>query len=70
MSKSELYKKQETAQQTVNEPVAAYSSVSVNSIPEDALVQAAQFAIKEHGEGKCIPHSQIDRVIKERMRWK
>jgi hypothetical protein len=47
-----------------------YSSVSVNSIPEDALMQAAQFAVKEHSERKCIPHVQIGRVIKERMGWK
>jgi hypothetical protein len=74
MKKPKSYKEQNT-QQTVNEPIAEYSSVSmmedfVNSIPEDALMQAAQFAVKEHREGRCIPHSQIDSVIKERMGWK
>lgn len=42
----------------------------MNNIPEDALMQAAQFAVKEHSERKCILHVQIGRVIKERMGWK
>ena len=75
MSKSKPYKEQKNTKQKVGEPIAEYSSVSVmdnfvNSIPKDALEQAIQFAIKEHHEGRCTSHSQIDSVLKERMGWK
>jgi hypothetical protein len=75
MNKSRSYKEQQTTQQTVQEPIVEYFSGStmecfVDSIPQDAIIQAAEFAIKEHSEGKCIPHSQIDCMIKERMGWK
>lgn len=72
MDESKLYKEQESSQQTANESVMSYSSIAmvedfVNSIPQDALKLAVEFAVKEHREGKCIPSCQIDSIIKERM---
>ena len=74
MSKSKAYKKQEPAKQVAGEPMMEYSSVAmsdfVSSIPIDALSQAIDFAIEEHRRGGCIPHDQVDSIVKERMGWK
>ncbi|MGM9699700.1 MAG: hypothetical protein ACI3Y0_13825 [Prevotella sp.] len=37
---------------------STYDSYS-DVIPQDLLMEAAEFAIKEYREGKCIPHSQV-----------
>lgn len=75
MSKSKSYKKQNTEKQVVCEPVMDCYSVSamdnfMNSVPKDVLIQAIDFAIIECGTGHCIPHAQVDAIVKERMGWK
>lgn len=39
------------------------------NIPQDLLMEAAEFAIKEYREGKCIPHSQVIEEIKKERGW-
>lgn len=75
MSKSKPYRKQKAVKQVACEPVMEYCSFSVmdnfvNSIPRDVLTQAIDFAVKEHTNGRCISHNQIDEIVKERMGWK
>ena len=43
----------------------SYSDV----IPQDLLMEAAEFAIKEYREGKCISHSQVIEEIKKERGW-
>lgn len=75
MSKSKPYKKQNAEKQIVCEPAMDCYSTSamdnfINSIPKDVLAQAIDFAVKECGEGRCVPHTQVDAIVKERMGWK
>lgn len=75
MSKSKSYKKQHTEKQVVCEPAMDCYSASamdnlINSIPKDVLTQAIDFAIIECRTGLCIPHTQVDAIVKERMEWK
>lgn len=75
MNKLKPYKEETTDKQVVSEPIAEYAStVTVNAfvdaVPQDALAQAARFAVKEHRIGKCIPHASLDFLVKERMGWK
>ena len=44
---------------------STYDSYS-DVIPQDLLMEAAEFAIKEYREGKCIPHSQVIEEIKKK----
>lgn len=75
MSKSKPYKEAAIDKQIVNEPVVEYASTAitdefVDTIPRDALEQAARFAINEHRRERCISHVELDSLVKERMGWK
>ena len=34
------------------------------------LVKVAEYAIKEHEEGRCVSHEQAMEMIEQRMGWK
>lgn len=76
MSKIKPYKEQEPSRQVVKEPVmtsyqpAALMDDFVSGIPRDALAEAIRFTFDENRTGRCIPDSQIEGLINERMGWK
>lgn len=39
-------------------------------ISKDLLRQAGEYALEESRAGRCIPHTQAMRMIKDRMGWK
>lgn len=42
----------------------------VGSMPKDVLAMASEYAIKEYRAGRCVPHAQAMKMIKERRGWK
>ena len=76
MSEIKPYKEQEPSHQKIEEPMmATYQSAGlmdnfINSIPRDALADAIHFALEENRAGRCIPNTQIESLINERMGWK
>lgn len=40
------------------------------AFPTDLMQQIAEYAIKEHEAGHCIPNSQVKEKVMERLGWK
>lgn len=76
MSEIKLYQEQEPALQAVNEVAAMYESPSrsmddfIKSLPRDAMRKLIDFAIEEQYAGRCIPNSQVDDFLNQRLGWK
>lgn len=70
------YKAIEEQPQAVGEPMVSYSYGIRNTeeyleeIPKDTMRMLIDMAMDDFKSGRCIPHSQIDAQIKERMGWK
>lgn len=41
----------------------------VNDIPRDALRGCVEMALKDHEDGRTIPHDQLMAYVKKRLGW-
>lgn len=46
------------------------SGNSINGIPRDVMISAAEYALKENRAGRCVPNSQVESYIKAMRGWK
>jgi hypothetical protein len=75
MNKLTSYNSKEKDEKIVREPMMGYSTnssmdVFLNSIQQDVLASAIEFAMAEHRAERCVSHTHIDSIVKERMGWK
>lgn len=42
----------------------------LEGLDRNLLVKMAEYAIKEHEAGRCVPHEQAMEMIEQRMGWK
>lgn len=56
--------------------IAKYKTESLSddnldkAFPAELMQQVAEYAIKEHEAGHCIPNSQVKEKVMERLGWK
>ena len=60
---------------SIGEPMMDYPSSSeadilMNNLPREAMAATIRFALEESRAGGGIPHTQVDRMVKDRMGWR
>ena len=74
MKESRLYKHDEEKANGLNEPVMAYDVLrQADSIqcgmPKDLLVDVAEYALRAHREGRCLPHADVMNDMQKEKGW-
>lgn len=75
MSESKLYKEQGSEPQYVSEAAMMYGAETcsiedfVASIPVHLMQRLAEFALEECEAGRCTPHEEMKKRIKQEMGW-
>lgn len=76
MSEIKPYEDQDSEPQSVNEAGMIYETSCrsvddfIASVPVDLMQKLVEYAIEECKAGRCIPHEQVQGLIKKRMGWK
>lgn len=51
-------------------PSSSEADILMNNLPREAMAAAIRFALEESRAGGGIPHTQVDRMVKDRMGWR